>query len=103
MFTWVFHRVSGVLLILFLALKFITGFALNKQFGQGSIETFRSLHNNVIFDLPLLFLFIFHSAYGLKTILFDLGIRKEKELFWGATIVGAILFVVLGFMFYLHA
>jgi succinate dehydrogenase/fumarate reductase cytochrome b subunit len=103
MFVWVFHRVSGVLLILLLALKFVTGFALDKQFGQNSIETFRSLHNNVILDLPLLFLFIFHSVYGLRTILFDLGIKKEKELFWGATIVGAALFVVLGFRFYLHA
>lgn len=97
-----FHRVSGVLLILLLSLKFVTGFGLSEHFGQDAIETSRGLHSNIVLDLLLLFLFIFHTAYGIRTIVFDLGVRKEKQLFWGATIIGAVLFVVLALNFYLN-
>jgi len=103
MFVWVCHRISGILLIILMGLKFFTGFGLDQQFGQQAIETARPWHNNMVLDLILLFLFIFHSAYGIRTILFDMGIKKEKELFWGATLAAAALFSVIAFRFYLHA
>ena len=103
MFVWVFHRVSGVLLIVLLGLKFFSGFGLGEHFGPEAVESFRTLHNTKVLELLLLFLFVFHSAYGIRTILFDLGVKKEKQLFWGATIVGAVVFVVLGLMFYFNS
>ena len=105
MFVWVFHRVSGVILLLLMALKFLTGFGLQKQLGDSTqvVEFWRAIHASKILDLILLFFFTFHSMYGLRTILYDLGIKKEKELFWGATILGALIFVVLGLRFYLHS
>lgn len=102
MFVWVFHRISGVVLILLIGFKFLTGFGIDKHFGQESVEFWRALHNNTFINILLLFLFIYHSLYGLRTIIFDLGYKKEKELFWGFSTLGLILFIVLCLRFYLR-
>jgi succinate dehydrogenase/fumarate reductase cytochrome b subunit len=101
MFVWVFHRISGILLIIFIGMKFFTGFGLDKQFGQAKVEFFRPIHNNHPLDLILLFLFLFHSLYGMRTIIYDLGVKKERLLFWCATLTGLLLFFVIGFRFYI--
>ena len=101
MFVWVFHRISGVILILLIGFKFLTGFGIDKQFGQESVEFWRALHNNTALNIILLFLFIYHSLYGLRTIIFDLGYKREKELFWLFSIAGMVLFIVLSLRFYL--
>lgn len=101
MFVWLFHRISGVILILLIAFKFLTGFGIDKHFGQESVEFWRALHNNTPSNIILLFLFIYHSLYGLRTIIFDLGYKKEKELFWVFSILGLVLFIFISLYFYL--
>ena len=101
MFVWLFHRISGVILILLIAFKFLTGFGIDKHFGQESVEFWRALHNNTPSNITLLFLFIYHSLYGLRTIIFDLGYKREKELFWVFSILGLVLFIIISLYFYL--
>ncbi|MBN2371435.1 MAG: hypothetical protein JXO72_13210 [Vicinamibacteria bacterium] len=95
MFVWIFHRVSGVILIVLMGIKITTGFGILGRFGAGAIEAMRSLHREPALDLPLLFLFIYHALYGLRTILIDMGLKKERPLFWISTILGALLFIWL--------
>jgi succinate dehydrogenase/fumarate reductase cytochrome b subunit len=45
-----------------------------------------------IVDKLILFFFIFHAIYGIRLILIDVGVKRDRLLFWAATIVGAILF-----------
>ncbi len=85
MFVWVFHRISGLLLILLLSIKFITAFFLMTK-GQKP-DWALVLHANPIIDVLLILTVVSHALYGLRTVIIDLGLRKEKLLFWIFTIL----------------
>lgn len=85
MFVWVFHRISGLLLILLLGIKFITAFFLMTK-GQKP-DWALVLHTNPIVDVLLIVGVVSHALYGLRTIIVDLGLRKEKLLFWIFTLL----------------
>ena len=91
MFPYYFIRFSGPLLLILVGLKILSGYSLvGKIVG---IPWLSGLHQNRIFDLLLLFVFIFHALYGLRLFLIDLGmVKKEKLLFWVCTIISAGLF-----------
>lgn len=86
MFVWVFHRITGLLMIILLGLKFITSFFLMTK-GQKP-DWALVLHTNPFTDTLLIISIVFHALYGLRTVIIDLGLRKEKLLFWVFTILG---------------
>ncbi|MFQ6070079.1 MAG: hypothetical protein ACE5LC_06090 [Candidatus Aminicenantales bacterium] len=89
MFIWVFHRVSGLLLIVLLGIKFVTSFFLMTK-GQKP-DWALVLHTNPFSDSLLIISIVFHALYGLRTVIIDLGLRKEKLLFWVFTTLGTLL------------
>jgi succinate dehydrogenase/fumarate reductase cytochrome b subunit len=93
MFIWVFHRVSGLLLILLLGVKFLTSFFLMTK--EQKPDWALVLHTNPFTDTLLIILIVFHALYGLRTVIIDLGVRKEKLLFWVFTLLSIILSVAL--------
>ena len=93
MFVWVFHRVSGLVLILLLGIKFLTSFFLMTQ--QQKPDWALVLHTNPLADTLLIILVVYHALYGLRTVLIDLGLRKEKLLFWMFTILGGLVSAAL--------
>src|SRR3989339_1308559 len=95
MFVWIFHRVSGLLLIVLMGLKIYTGFGILGKYGEKLIEPMRVLHHHMLLDTLIIGLFIYHALYGLRTCLIDLGMRGEKMLFWIFTIAGTIVFIWL--------
>lgn len=94
-FVWLFHRISGILLVVLLPLQIGTGIL---QGGVTTDKTARLLHGDAILNTLLAFLVIFHGLYGLRTILLDLGLRWEKGLFWICTLLGVVLFA--GFLYF---
>lgn len=92
MFVWLFHRISGILLFILIGLQIVTGYVLNGELKSPWEKAFASVHRIQAINLLILFLFIFHALYGLRTILIDLGIKKEKYLFWFFTILGVLVF-----------
>ena len=94
MFVWIFHRISGILLAGILALQLVTGLfqpsLSDSQFVRGLV----GLHQYTAFNCLLAFLISFHACYGFRTILMDLGVKREKELFWGFTVLAIVLFGV---------
>lgn len=89
MFVWVFHRVSGLLLIALLGIKFLTSFFLMTK--NQKPDWALVLHTNKLTDTLLIILVVFHGLYGLRTIIMDMGSRREKLLFWVFTILGVVL------------
>lgn len=88
MFVWVFHRISGVLLIVLLAIKFLTSFFLMTK--EQKPDWALVLHTNPLTDTLLIVSGVYHAFYGLRTIIMDLGYRNEKRLFWICTIAGGV-------------
>lgn len=86
MFVWVFHRITGLLLIALLTIKFLTSFFLMTK--EKKPDWALVLHTNHLIDSLLIITVIFHALYGLRTVLIDMGLRKEKLLFWIFTLLG---------------
>lgn len=93
MFVWLFHRVSGLLLILLLGVKFLTSFFLMTK--EQKPDWALVLHTNPLTDTLLIILIVFHALYGLRTVIIDLGVKKERLLFWVFTLLSVILSVLL--------
>jgi succinate dehydrogenase/fumarate reductase cytochrome b subunit len=89
MFVWVFHRISGLLLIFLLGIKFSTSFFLMTK--EQKPDWALVLHTNPFIDTLLIISVVFHALYGLRTVAIDLGLRKEKLLFWISTLLSLVL------------
>jgi len=98
MFVWVFHRISGLLLIILLAVKFLTSFFLMTK-GQKP-DWALVLHANPFTDTLLIMTAVYHAFYGLRTVIIDLGVRKEKLLFWVFTGLGTLCCLGLLIIYY---
>jgi len=79
-------------------LKFVTAFYLLPD-DKPSWAVF--LHRHPAVDISLIFLICHHTCFGLKTILFEIGFRKEKVLLYAATAVALTLSIV-GTIIYLR-
>ena len=99
MFVWIFHRISGVLLILLMAFQLFTGFFQASSSNVELVKTVAGLHKHPALVCLLVFLAIFHALYGLRTILMDLGTGREKLLFWVSSALGLALFGVFLILF----
>lgn len=91
MFVWLFHRVSGLILIVLLGIQIVTGMLQLGKGNPGLVEAARGLHANGFLMTLLVFLIIMHAMYGLRTVLYDVGIKRERVLFWGCTALGIVL------------
>lgn len=100
MFVWLFHRVSGVALLVLMALKIITGLATAGRLGPQMQNSLGLWHQARVLDIPLLFFFLYHGLYGVRTMLLDLGVGREKTVFWLATVSASVVFLIVGFLFY---
>ncbi|HID75935.1 MAG TPA: hypothetical protein EYP56_08060 [Planctomycetaceae bacterium] len=94
MFVWIFHRISGLLLILLMTFQLVTGFYQASASGDPLVQTMADLHRHALLNCLMVFLFVFHALYGIRTILMDLGMKHERLLFWCCNAVGLIIYAV---------
>jgi succinate dehydrogenase/fumarate reductase cytochrome b subunit len=93
MFVWVVHRVSGLLLIVLLAIKFLTAFFLMTK--DQKPDWALVLHTNPLTDAFLIISGVYHAFYGLRTVIMDMGFRNEKRLFRLFTLLGGVVSALL--------
>ena len=79
------------------ALKFVTAFYLLPD-EKPSWAVF--LHRHPAVDISLILLVSFHTCFGLKNILFEIGFRREKLLVYAAAAV-AVTLSIAGTIVYL--
>ena len=99
MFIWLFHRISGIILIVLVGIKILSGYSLTGEIDWAGIDDF---HTSRIVDVSILFLFIYHALYGIRTVLIDLGIKKVRLLFWLFTLSALLLFCLSVYFIYLR-
>jgi succinate dehydrogenase/fumarate reductase cytochrome b subunit len=97
MFIWLFHRISGVSLIILFGIKIFTSFFLFTK--ETKPDWALSLHRQPVLDVLILMLFTFHSIYGLRTIILDFGYQKGKVLFWASNVVAAAISISLIYLY----
>ena len=97
MFIWLFHRTSGLILIVLFGIKIFSSYFLYTKDKKPGWAL--GIHRNPVLDILILVLFTFHSLYGLRTIAIDLGYRKEKQLFWLSNVLGCAISAALVFIY----
>ena len=98
MFIWLFHRISGVSLIILMGIKIFTSYFLFTK--DKKPDWALSLHRHPVLDVLILILFTFHSIYGLRTVAIDLGYRREKQLFLASNIVASVIAAALIYFYF---
>jgi succinate dehydrogenase cytochrome b556 subunit len=98
MFIWLFHRISGLTLLVLFGIKILTAYFLFTK--DQKPDWALSLHRNPVLDILILVLFTFHSFYGLRTLVIDLGYRREKQLFWISNIAAAVISAALIILYF---
>jgi len=100
MFVWLFHRISGIALLILMTVKVATGLATAGRFGPHVQNSLGLWHQARVLDIPLLFFLLYHGFYGVRTMLLDVGVGHEKKVFWATTLSASVAFVIVGFLFY---
>ena len=98
MFVWVFHRISGILLIVLLTIKFLTAYFLMTKGEKPDWALI--LHTNPVTDTLLIISGVYHAFYGIRTIIIDMGFRQEKMLFRLLTVVSTAVSAVLLILYF---
>ena len=92
MIAWLSQRITGLFLLFLIPWKIYSGYALTGQVPR--IQGLLSSHIVTTLDGLLVVTVIFHVFYGLRVMLIEVGIKQEKVLFYGATILGVLLSVI---------
>ncbi len=102
---WIFHRITGFILVIFLLGHIIDIIAIEffRPFYEFNDKFFTKTILGLLVEVFLWWTLCFHGANGIRIILFDLGIgvRKQKQVFyimmilaWLAFFAGAIFLLL---------
>jgi succinate dehydrogenase / fumarate reductase cytochrome b subunit len=100
MLAWVLHRISGLGIIIFVALHVLASF-LTQQLGSDLAIQINIIYQSIYFQLFIVFCAIFHGVNGFRIILLDIWprlIRYQKESTWLEWFVILPLYILTAFI-----
>jgi succinate dehydrogenase / fumarate reductase cytochrome b subunit len=100
MLAWALHRISGLAIVVFVALHVIASF-LTQQLGSDLGISINILYESIYFQLFIAFCAIFHGVNGFRIILLDIWprlIRYQKESTWLEWFVVLPLYLLTAFI-----
>lgn len=101
MWSWLFHRVTGVGILLFLLVHIvdITMLGFGPTVYNAALSVFATPIVRVI-TLALVGAVLYHSFNGLRIVIIDFwpkGARYQRSMFWGAIVLTAAGFLGMGY------
>jgi succinate dehydrogenase / fumarate reductase cytochrome b subunit len=84
MLTWIFHRVTGVGIVLFVGTHIVAAFFL-QQFGDKVSIAITTIYESWQFQIVVYFCILYHALHGARLALEDLFpalLRFHLELIW---------------------
>jgi succinate dehydrogenase / fumarate reductase cytochrome b subunit len=100
MLAWVLHRISGLGIIIFVALHVIASF-LTQEMGSDVGISINIIFQSIYFQLFIVFCAIFHGVNGFRIIVLDIWprlIRYQKEATWLEWFVILPLYLLTAFI-----
>ena len=100
MLAWALHRISGLGIIIFVALHVIASF-LTQQLGSDLGIAINIIYESIYFQLFIVFCAIFHGVNGFRIIVLDIWprlIRYQKESTWLEWFVILPLYLLTAFI-----
>ena len=100
MLAWALHRISGLGIVIFVALHVIASFA-TQQMGSDLGISINIIYESIYFQLFIVFCAIFHGVNGFRIIVLDIWprlIRYQKESTWLEWFVILPLYILTAFI-----
>jgi succinate dehydrogenase / fumarate reductase cytochrome b subunit len=100
MLAWILHRISGLSIIIFVALHVIASF-LTQQLGSDLGISLNIIYQSIYFQLFIVFCALFHGVNGLRIIVLDVWprlIRYQRESTWLEWFVVLPIFILTAFI-----
>ncbi|MEJ2412697.1 MAG: hypothetical protein P8Y34_06845 [Anaerolineales bacterium] len=100
MLAWALHRISGLAIVIFVALHVISSF-LTQQLGSDLGIFINTIYESIYFQLFIVFFAIFHGVNGFRIILLDIWprlIRYQRESTWLEWFVVLPLYLLTAFI-----
>jgi succinate dehydrogenase / fumarate reductase cytochrome b subunit len=85
MLTFILHRISGLGIVIFVALHILASFMTNQPATNQLGIFINGLYENWIFQIFIFFCALFHSINGLRIVILDLWpklIEHQREAIW---------------------
>ena len=100
MLTFILHRISGLSIVLFVALHILAVF-LSQQYGNAIGAIINGIYENWIFQIYIIFCGLFHAVNGLRITILDLWpklIEHQREVIWLEWLIILPIFMIAVFV-----
>ena len=105
MFAWILFRITGIALIVYLAMHLTVISNLHNPGKFNDVMAFLGSWQFRLLELGLLAVVIYHALNGVRILFVDFcnGSLYQAKLFWALAVVGLVIFLIGAYPIFNHA